>query len=220
MYHRLKRWFKNRLPQESLAWRVLLAVGVVVNYPKHMVRRLRKDSTFRFESEMDMASLFPRAILDVTIERLSPGSVLDVGCGTGRSLEYFVARGIDAAGVEGSARAIAKAAHPERIIQANLNHGVDLGRRFDLVWSYEVAEHIHPDFVGALMETFSRHGDRVVISAARPGQGGQGHFNEQPPEYWIERFGEHGYRLDQALTAELRRQPDEFAGNMLAFVRP
>lgn len=220
MYYRLKRWFKSRLPQDSLAWRVLLAAGVVVNSPKHLVRRLRKDSTFRFESEMDMASLFPRSILDVTIDRLAPRSVLDVGCGTGRSLEYFLERGVDATGVEGSARAIARSSHAERIVQANLNNVVDLDRRFDLVWSYEVAEHIHPDFVDALMETFSRHGDRVVLSAARPGQGGQGHFNEQPPEYWIERFSAHGYRVDEELTAELRRQPDEFAANMLAFVRP
>lgn len=219
MYYRVKRWFKDRLPRDSFAWKALLAVGAVVNFPKHVVRRLRKDSTFHFESEMDMASLFPRSILEVTIDRLAPSSVLDVGCGTGRSLEHFLARGIDAVGIEGSRRAIEKSGHSERIVHANLNHAIDLGRSFDLIWSYEVVEHIHPDFVDELMATFSTHGDRVVISAARPGQGGQGHFNEQPPEYWIERFGRYGYRLDEPLTAELRAQPEEFAENMLAFIR-
>lgn len=219
MIYRFKRWVKERFPRESLVWRTLTAVSAVVFYPRTLYRRARKTSIFQFESEMDMCSLFPRGILDETLAIFRPRSVLDLGCGTGRSLEYFLERGIDAAGIEGSALAISKSAHPERIVQADLNREVDLGRSFDLVWSYEVVEHIHPDYVHNLLRSFSNHGDRVVLSAARPGQGGQGHFNEQPPEYWIEKFGEHGYRYDAESTERLRAVPEEFAGNMLVFRR-
>lgn len=219
MIYLIKRWVKARFPKESLVWRTLTAISAVVFYPRTLYRKHAKTSIFQFESEMDMCSLFPQGLLDETLRLFRPRSVLDLGCGTGRSLEYFHDRGVDVMGIEGSALAISKSAHPKRVVQGDLNQVVDLGRKFDLVWSYEVVEHIHPDYVHNLLETFSNHGDRVVLSAARPGQGGQGHFNEQPPEYWIQKFGEYGYRYDAEATERLRAVPEEFAGNMLAFVR-
>lgn len=219
MIYLVKRWVKARFPRESLVWRALTAVSAVVFYPRTLYRKLNRTSIFQYESEMDMCSLFPGGLLDETIRIFAPASVLDLGCGTGRSLDYFLERGIDAWGIEGSELAISKAAHPERIRRADLNQVVDLGRKFDLVWSYEVVEHIHPDYVENLLRTFSIHADRVVLSAARPGQGGQGHFNEQPPEYWIEKFAGHGYRHDEEATRRLRAVPEEFSGNMLAFRR-
>lgn len=220
IYARGKRWLKSRLGADSVPWKLLLLVGKVVNYPKGVYRRMRRDSTFQFESELDMCSLQPTSILDLTIERLRPRTVLDLGCGTGQSLDYFLERGVDATGIENSTIAIRNAKHPERIVQANLNEPVDLGRTFDLVWSYEVVEHIHPDFVETLLDTFARHGDTVVLSAAHPGQGGQGHFNEQPASYWIEKFATRGYRYDAALAGVLHGAPEEFSENMLVFVRP
>ncbi len=166
-----------------------------------------------------MCSLFPGQMLEETIRIFHPQSVLDLGCGTGRSLEWFHDYGIDVVGIEGSALAISKSSHQDRIVQADLNEEINLGRKFDLVWSYEVVEHIHPDYVNNLLNTFSNHGDCVVLSAAPPGQGGQGHFNEQPPAYWIAQFGARGYRYDQEATERLRTVPEEFAENILAFRR-
>lgn len=220
MIYLFKRWLKKRVSQDSLVWRTATTASAVVFYPRTLYRRYSRSSIFYFESEMDMCSLFPKGLLDQTIEIFSPRSVLDLGCGTGRSLEYFHDRGIEVFGVEGSELAISKSAHPELMKQVDLNHEVNLGRKFDLVWSYEVVEHIHPEYVHNLLRTFSNHADHVVLSAARPGQGGQGHFNEQPPEYWIEKFAEYGYVCDQEATARLRAVPEEFSANMLAFRRP
>jgi SAM-dependent methyltransferase len=219
MIYRLKRWLKQRVSRDSLVWRTATAVSAVVFYPRTLYRKYTKSSIFQFESEMDMCSLFPKGLLDETIRIFRPRSVLDLGCGTGRSLEYFLEQGIDAFGLEGSALAISKSSHPERIAEVDLNREVDLGRKFDLVWSYEVVEHIHPDYVQDLLKTFSNHADQVVLSAARPGQGGQGHFNEQPPEYWIEKFAGYGYRYDEEATRRLRAVPEEFSQNMIAFRR-
>ncbi|MEJ2187779.1 MAG: class I SAM-dependent methyltransferase [Gemmatimonadota bacterium] len=219
LYARVKRWVKRRFGKDSLVWKALTPLAAVINLPKTVYRNIRKDSTFRFESEMDMCSLFPESLLDFTLARFRPESVLDLGCGVGRSLDYFLEHGVDAIGVENSPLAIRHARNADHIVQANLNDPVDLGRRFDLVWSYEVVEHIHPQFVDNLMETFSKHADRVVLSAARPGQGGQGHFNEQPPAYWIEKFEGRGYRYDAESASLLHDQPEEFAENMLVFVR-
>jgi hypothetical protein len=40
----------------------------------------------------------------------------------------------------------------------------------------------------------------VFFTAAHPGQTGLAHINEQPKEYWIERFARVGKRFDHDLT--------------------
>jgi SAM-dependent methyltransferase len=82
------------------------------------------------------------------VERLAPASTLDVGCGEGYVLDALRRRGVggELHGVDLSAQAIERA-------RARLGDGVSLrqadattlgeeGRRFDLVMSLEVLEHI------------------------------------------------------------------------------
>jgi SAM-dependent methyltransferase len=224
---RLRSWVRSRLDPEAIPFTVLQLGYSILTFdaPRRSaaMRRLRrgiaKDGIFANDDELYMCSLFPRALLDVVLEELRPRTALDVGCGTGQSLGYLVDRGVDATGVEGSPLAVQHAKNPERIVQADLRRPLDLGRRFDLVWSYEVAEHIHPSFTDTFVASLTRHADRIVMSAARPGQGGEGHFNEQPPEYWIAKLDASGYELDARLTERLRGTPDEFAANMMVFVR-
>jgi hypothetical protein len=83
----------------------------------------------------------------------------------------------------------------------------------------EVVEHIHPKYVCNLMKTFANHTDCVVLSAAQPGQGGEGHFNEQTAEYWIERFDDCGFKQDSEKTAIMQRVDEAFSQNVLVFIR-
>jgi hypothetical protein len=101
----------------------------------------------------------------------------------------------------------------------DLNKEVDLQRKFDLVWSIEVVEHIHPHFVDNLMRSFVNHADRIVLSAAKPGQGGEGHFNEQPDSYWIALFERYGFKFDSTNTLILRGIDEEHSENMFVFYR-
>jgi hypothetical protein len=43
------------------------------------------------------------------------------------------------------------------------------------------------------------------MTAATPGQGGTEHVNEQPNEYWIEKFRHRGFALDRETTDRIRR---------------
>jgi SAM-dependent methyltransferase len=145
--------------------------------------------------------------------------VLDVGCGTGRTLSYLRDNGVDAFGVEGSDLAISRARHPDHILKHNLNRELNLGRRFDLVWCAEVVEHIHPRYERNLLNTLVNHSDLIILTAAQPGQGGEGHFNEQPFDYWISKFEVLGYSYDEPTTLNLRAAPEPYSENILVFHR-
>jgi hypothetical protein len=76
---------------------------------------------------------------------------------------------------------------------ADLANPIDLGRRFDLVQSLEVAEHLPAAKAVSFIDTLVAHGPIVLFSAAPPGQGGENHVNEQPLEYWRAIFRHRGY---------------------------
>ena len=105
------------------------------------------------------------------------------------------------------------------IIEADLHNTIDVEKKFDVVWCFEVAEHIHPTYADVLVETIARHGDHIVLSAAQPGQGGCGHLNEQPPEYWIDKFRQKEFKLNVEATQKFQALEDQFAPNILVFQR-
>jgi SAM-dependent methyltransferase len=222
MIETIKSTLKARLNPDTVTYNGLSWLyGLLARKPgvRRAARmRLFKDSRFD-ASELFMASSLPSNLLDTVLDRFQPRSFLDVGCGTGRTLEHVARRGIECVGVEGSTDAIEASPVKHLIRRLNLNKPIDLGRRFDCVWSFEVAEHIHPVYTDVFLSTLVRHGDRIVLSAAHPGQGGAGHFNEQPPEYWIDRMKKLGFQCDRALTDQLHALPDQFSENVMVFVR-
>lgn len=223
---RLRIWLKSVLQRDSLVYRMARSVyQTILEAQTKILRRnkpprlITENSIFILEEEMSMCSIFPKEILDLTLELFRPRSILDVGCGTGISLDYFASRGIEVRGLEGSELAISKARHADRITLQDLHAPAHLGEQFDLVWCFEVAEHIHPAYVSQFLETLTNHGDRILLSAARPGQGGLGHLNEQLPEYWIEKMAAGGFAFDAEMTEKYQALPDHFAKNIMIFTR-
>lgn len=84
-----------------------------------------------------------------------------------------------------------------------------LDRKFDLVLSIEVAEHIQRSSHEALFDFLAaRAGRWVVFSAARPGQGGHGHVAERPELEWRDEFVSRGFSFDARMTALARTLSD------------
>lgn len=125
-------------------------------------------------------------------ERLSPGSVIDVGCGPGLYLLPFAEHGADIYGVDGAGAAGALL-QPAQFELVDLRNPWTPPRRYDLALCIEVAEHLRPEHAGTLVGTLARCADVIFFTAARPGQGGEGHYNEQSQDYWLGMFGAHGY---------------------------
>jgi cyclopropane fatty-acyl-phospholipid synthase-like methyltransferase len=148
-------------------------------------------------------------ICPLLISLLVPASLLDVGCGTGAWCRIWLENGVvDVHGVDGQYINPAHLLFPQESFMANdLSQPFDLGRKFDLITSLEVAEHIAASSADVFMDNLARHGDLVLFSAAVPGQGGEFHVHEQPLEYWRDKMAQRGYRCFDPLRELVRNEP-------------
>jgi SAM-dependent methyltransferase len=124
-------------------------------------------------------------------------SVIDFGCGQGAWLREWRRSGAqEVLGLDGDyVNKDALLIDRSELLVSNLANPVDMGKKFDLVESLEVAEHLPESAASAFIESLVRHGDVVLFSAAAVGQGGHDHINEQPYEYWRDKFLAHDYVL-------------------------
>jgi SAM-dependent methyltransferase len=152
------------------------------------------DDAFFVELE-DVVESSARRIVPLVCALLDPRSVLDVGCGRGTWLRVFEDQGVaDFVGVDGGhVAADTLEIAPSKFRAHDLESPLDLGRRFDLVISLEVAEHLDPAVASAFVGSLVSHAPAVLFSAAIPYQGGPGHVDEAWQSEWAAHFAEHGF---------------------------
>jgi SAM-dependent methyltransferase len=134
--------------------------------------------------------------------------VFDVGCGCGLICARLHEHGYHVAGFDGSTYAIAGV--PENIRDnfsvADIAYLSPRASRAEIVMCMEVAEHLPKRWADHLVNYIAISSrDIIVWSAAPVGQGGVDHTNEQPPEYWLEKFSKYALSPDKALTERLRK---------------
>lgn len=157
-----------------------------------------------------VATKSARVIVPILQEALCPTSVLDLGCGRGAWLEVWKACGApDVLGVDGDyVDRTDLAVNESEFCARDLGGTIDLRRRFDLVESLEVAEHLPESRAGGFVADLCRHGDIVLFGAAPPGQGGEQHINEQPYDYWRAFFEELGYEAFDFVRPQIASRRD------------
>ena len=97
----------------------------------------------------------------------------------------------------------------ERFLALDFNAGLvpQVERRYGLAICLEVAEHINQDKADHFVDFLTALSDQILFSAAIPGQGGNGHVNEQWPAYWIERFRKKGYAACDTIRPAIWSDP-------------
>ncbi|MBS1596762.1 MAG: methyltransferase domain-containing protein [Bacteroidetes bacterium] len=183
------------------------------------------DHEVQYEHSAEIHNLkTPKLVVPIIIDKLKPSSVVDIGCGTGTWLRIFQDHGIDdILGVDGVNVDTNALFIPKEKFQAHdLRKKLDLKRKFDLVLSLEVAEHLEEKFSGDLVDLLTSLGDRIIFSAAIPTQGGQNHINEQWQSYWIKKFEERNfcyYDLIRPLVWDIPQIEFWYKQNMLFFCK-
>lgn len=141
-------------------------------------------------------------VWDQLLRQLNLRSVLDIGCGAGHALRYFLQKGLDAWGIEGWSQAIEASPVPYRILQHDYVQAPYVPSNvFDLGWCCEFVEHVEAQYLDHFMQTLERC-RYVAMTYAEPGQGGYHHVNCQPATYWREIF--HGYQFSYMELDSLR----------------
>jgi SAM-dependent methyltransferase len=150
-------------------------------------------------------------------------SVIDLGCGRGDWLAVFKEYGVEViCGVDGDWV-------PRKILQFPKEHFVPydltqlftMNRKFDLVLSLEVAEHLAEECAETFVRSLTSLGSAVLFSAAVPGQGGQHHVNEQWQGYWAKLFEHKGYMAVDCVRHRVWNNPDVlwfYAQNAVLYV--
>lgn len=136
------------------------------------------------------------SVADGIVRHLHPLSVLDAGCAMGFLVEALHQRGVDAYGVDVSEYAISRVHESvaDRCKVASLAEPLD--RRYDLIVSIEVIEHIPPAEIDQVIANLCSSTDRLLISTTPEDFGEATHLNVQPPEAWSAAFAREGFLRD------------------------
>ena len=142
---------------------------------------------------------FAKRLAEWIADTLNPATALDIGCGPGIYVTAMREHGIEAIGIDPDERIKGK----PHLTQQSM---FDLTETADVVVCLEVAEHLpeaDADAVAASVARAVADGGKLIWSAAKPGQGGVGHINCQPKDYWHQRLSSYGLRRDEATEAQL-----------------
>lgn len=147
-------------------------------------------------------------------------TICDFGCGLGKYVEWLRQVGLECEGYDGNP-------NTEELSfgmchSLNLAEPVDLQRRYDVVISLEVAEHIPRRYESIFLDNLARHAkEMIVLSWAVPGQPGDGHINCRMNIYAIYQLWRRGFRFEPRATSVLRGHCSLpwFQNTLMAFSR-
>lgn len=203
----------------------------ILNYKSEMEGSATHDEVYdavyfqKYTAEMEHSAI---GMVSSIVRHLQPRTAVDIGCGSGEVLIELVKAGIEAEGFDLSDAALSACrAKGLRVGKFDLE---DERQKFtvmaDLAISTEVAEHVPEKLADRYVDLLCSVGQKfVVITAAPPGQGGTDHVNEQPPEYWIDKFVRQGAKFSPSLTKLFQSEWAELgvektrARNVLVFAR-
>lgn len=140
------------------------------------------------------------AVADRIVADLAPRTVLDAGCAMGYLVAALRDRGVEAYGVDISEYAISKVREDVKPYCAvgSLTEPLPEGlpRRYDLVVTIEVLEHLRAEDGKQAIANLCTLSDRLLFSSTPDDFTERTHVNVQQREYWARLFAENGFLDD------------------------
>ena len=160
-----------------------------------------------FQENIDVSTEGARKCIDILYKEFKPKKVIDFGCGPGIFIKEFEKKGVKVLGIDGSLAAKDNAViDKDKILIKDLRTEVSIKGKFDLTMCFEVAEHIDNKFSETLVKNITKNSKTVLFTAAKKGQGGTDHINEQDNEFWIDLFKKKGFEFQEELTKKLKKE--------------
>lgn len=159
---------------------------------------------------------------DQLIEKYKPKCIYDIGCGEGHATKYFIDKGIEAYGIEGSSKAQeTKVIDDKHFILHDFKEPYNHRVKADMIWCCEFVEHIEEKYLSNVLDIMNKPKVRVIaMTHAYPGQGGWHHVNCRMPIYWIEKIEELGFKYDEYSVKSRRYAPNShWERSGLIFIR-
>jgi SAM-dependent methyltransferase len=135
-------------------------------------------------------------IADRILSDFHPQTVLDAGCAKGFLVEGFRSRGVEAWGIDLSEFAI-------QSVHADIKNYCFVGsiaqplpRKYDLIVSIEVVEHMPAEEAVRAIENLCQYSDNIIISTSPYDYKEATHMNVHPPDYWARQFARFGFYHD------------------------
>ena len=147
------------------------------------------------------------AIAISIISSLHPTLLVDVGCGTGTLIRRLQELGVQVKGLEYAEAALkACLARELDVIKFDVMNDTLASdyKNADVVVSMEVGQQLPESFSDRYVDVLCQIANTVVFSSATPGQGDRRPLNEQPHQYWIDKFLQRGYSFDESLSQQWR----------------
>ena len=142
-------------------------------------------------------------------------SVLELGCGAGSMFEYFKVMGASLyIGLDGNPLAFKHSPvlskNQEFFRLVNLQEEVNFNKRFDLVYTSEVLEHINEDKTDFFLKTIANHMDKDSIFLGTIALTYMDvHINVHDRQWWLDKFSKRGlYPFEGSAALE-----NKLAGN-------
>lgn len=144
---------------------------------------------------------FFNSIADIIVRRINPQTVLDVGCAMGFLVEGLRDRSVDAYGIDLADYAIQRV-RPDLKPFCAVGSILDpLPRRYDLIVSIEVLEHIPSQFAEIAVQNLCAATDDIIFSSTPFDYREPSHLNVRSPDYWSEIFAINGFVRDTDFDA-------------------
>jgi len=168
----------------------------------------------------------PKEIAPFVYDLIKPQSVIDVGCGLGSFLKAFKQMGVKKVmGIDGkwcNKELLFENITANEFLEKDLEKPINIGKKFDLAISTEVAEHLTVERANSFVDDLTNLSDIVLFSAAIPNQGGDHHYNEQWIDYWESKFSRHNFVMYDVLRPQFWNNDQIFwwyRQNMVLFIK-